>query len=114
MLSSVRLRKRGIPSGNVTAKVRRRSDDAIVASFNEIINSQTLGTTFVEYTFTLTTPHTITAGDSIMIEYGGPPAIDIELWNSDKFDGANTRRVRYAGSYSYSNTVDTVGTMSNI
>ena len=68
----VRLRKRGTPSGNVTAKVRRRSDDAIVATFNETINSTTLDTSFAEYTFTLTTPYTIAVGDRIMIEYAGP------------------------------------------
>ena len=73
----VRLRKRGAPSGNVTARVRRRSDDAIVATFNETINSATLSTSFAEYTFTMTTPYTIAVGDRIMIEYGGPFGVDI-------------------------------------
>ena len=84
------------PSGNVTAKVRRLSDDAIVATFNETINSTTLDTSFAEYTFTLSTPYTIAVGDRIMIEYGGPQAVEIEVWTSDQFDGANTRRVRYS------------------
>ena len=111
----VRLRKRinSSPSGNVTAKVRRRSDDAIMATFNESINSTTLDTSFGEYTFTLATPYVLQVGDRIMIEYGGPPAIDLELWNSDKFDGANTRRVRYTTSYSFSNSVDVTGSMSS-
>jgi hypothetical protein len=109
----VRLRKRTNPSGNVTARVRRRSDDAIVATFNEIINSTTLNTSFAEYTFTLTTPYTVAAGDRIMIEYSGPAAVDIELWITDQFDGANTRRVRYTTTYSFANTTDVTGSMSN-
>ena len=108
----VRLRRRNSPSGNITAKVRRRSDDAIVATFNETVNSTTLGTAFAEYTFTLTTPYTIAVGDKIMIEYGGPSGIEMEIWLSDKIDGANTRRVRYTTIYSTSNTVDVTGTMS--
>ena len=108
----VRLRKRGSPSGNVTAKVRRRSDDAIMATFNETINSTTLDTSFAEYTFTLSTPYTIQVGDRIMIEYGGPQAVEIEVWTSDQFDGANTRRVRYSGVYSFSNTADVTGSLS--
>ena len=96
----VRLRKRinSSPSGNITAKVRRRSDDAIMATFNETINSTTLDTSFAEYTFTMTTPYVLQVGDRIMIEYGGPQGIEIEVWNSNKFDGANTRRVRYTTS----------------
>ena len=108
----MRLRRRNSPSGNITAKVRRRSDDAIVATFNETVNSTTLGTAFAEYTFTLTTPYTIAVGDKIMIEYGGPSGIEMEIWLSDKIDGANTRRVRYTTIYSTSNTVDVTGTMS--
>src|SRR4029079_7614984 len=108
----VRLRKRNSPSGNITAKVRRRSDDAVVATFNETVNSATLGTSFAEYTFTLTTPYTIAVGDRIMIEYGGPSGVDMEIWISDKIDGANTRRVRYTNAYGTSNTADVTGTMS--
>ena len=109
----VRLRKRGTPSGNVTANVRRRSDDAIVATFNETINSTTLGTSFAEYTFTLTTPYTIAAGDRIMIEYAGPAGVDIEVWLTDQFNGANTRRVRYTTTYAFSDTADVTGSMSS-
>ena len=53
-------------------KYRRRSDDAVVATFNETINPVTLDTSFAEYTFTMTTPYTIAVGDRIMIEYSGP------------------------------------------
>jgi hypothetical protein len=109
----VRLRKRGTPSGNVTAKVRRFSDDAIVATFSETINSTTLDTSFAEYTFTLSTPYTIAVGDRIMIEYGGPQAVEVEVWTTDQFDGSNTRRVRYITSYSFSNIADLTGSMSS-
>ena len=32
--------------------------------------------------------------------------VELEVWNSNKFDGANTRRVRYTTTYSVSDTVD--------
>ena len=109
----VRLRKSGTPSGLISAKIRRQSDDAIVATFNETINSTTLGTAFAEYTFTLPNPYTIQSKDRIMVEYGGPAAVNIEIWNVDKFDGGNTRRIRYDGtSYIGSNTEEVTGTMS--
>jgi hypothetical protein len=108
----VRLSRRGTPSGNVTANVRRRSDDAIVATFNESINSTTLGTSFAEYTFTLTTPYTIAVGDRIMIEYAGPVAVDMEVSLTDQFNGANTRRVRFTTTYGTANDVDVTGSMS--
>ena len=94
----IRLRKSGIPSGPVTAKIRRNPGDSVVATFNETIDSTSVGTAFSEYTFTLPTPHTIQNGDRIMIEYYGPAAINIEIWNVDKFDGGNTRRIRYDGT----------------
>lgn len=48
-----------------------------------------------------------------MIEYTGPAAINIEIWNVDKIDGSNTRRVRYDGtSYIGGNTEDVTGTMA--
>ena len=67
----VRLRKSGTPSGNVTAKIRRKSGDSVVTTFIQTIDSTTLPTAFAEYTFTLTSPYTIQRGDRIMIEYGG-------------------------------------------
>ena len=111
----VRLRKAGNPSGLVTAKIRRKSDDSVVASFSQTIDSTSLGTAFAEYTFTLATAYTIQSGDRIMIEYGGPAAVNIEIWNLDQIDGANTRRVRYDGaSYIGGNTEDVTGTMSSV
>jgi hypothetical protein len=110
----VRLRKSGSPSGLVTAKVRRKSDDSVVATFNETIDSTTLGTAFAEYTFTMTAAYTIQNGDRIMIEYNGPAAINVEIWNVDKIDSSNTRRIRYSGtSYVGGNTEDVTGTMSS-
>ena len=48
-----------------------------------------------------------------MIEYGGPSGVEMEVWLSDKFDGANTRRVRFTNAYGTSNTADVTGTMSS-
>jgi len=109
----VRLRKRNTPSGNITARVRRRSDDAVVATFAQTINSATLSTSFAEVTFTMSTPYVLQVGDRVMVEYGGPSGIELEVWNSDKFDGANTRRVRYTTIYSVSNTAEVTGSMSS-
>ena len=111
-LWKVRLKKTGTPSGLVSAKIRRKSDDSVVATFIETINSTSLGTTFAEYTFTLASPYTIKSGDRIMIEYSGPASVNIEIWNADQIDGANTRRVRYDGtSYLGGNDQDICGSM---
>ncbi len=49
-----------------------------------------------------------------MIEYYGPAAINIEIWNVDKFDGGNTRRIRYDGTaYAGNSTEEVTGTMSS-
>ena len=65
-----------------------------------------------EYTFTLTIPIPFKV-DRIMIEYTGPPAVNMEIWNIDKIDGSNTRRVTYDGtSYIGGNTEDVTGNMS--
>jgi hypothetical protein len=72
-------------------------------------------TALTEYTFTLTNPYTIQKGDRIMIEYGGPPSVNIEIWNVDKFDAVNTRRIRYDGtSYIFGGTEDVAGTTSYV
>jgi fibronectin type 3 domain-containing protein len=110
----VRLRKTGSPSGNVTARIRRRSDDAVVATFEQVIASTTLPTTLTEFTFTLTNPYTIQTGDRILIEYNGPPSVRVESWNVDMIGGSNTRRISYKGSYATSNTEDIAGTMSSL
>jgi chitodextrinase len=111
----VRLRRSGTPSGMITAKIRKNDVvDTVVATFNETIDSTSLSTSYVEYTFTLTNPYTIQKGDRIMLEYGGPPSVNIDIWNVDKFDGSNTRRIRYSTTIGNagSNTEDVAGTMS--
>jgi hypothetical protein len=109
----VRLRKTGTPTGFVTAKIRKNPGDSIAATFNEQINSSSLGTAFAEYTFTLTNAYLIQRGDRIMIEYNGPSGVHIEIWNVDKFDDLNTRRIRYNGtSYISAVSQDVTGTMS--
>ena len=49
-----------------------------------------------------------------MVEYGGPASVIIDIWNIDKFDGSNTRRVRYSTTNpnAGSNAEDVAGTMS--
>jgi hypothetical protein len=109
----VRLRKTGIPVGFVTAKIRKNPGDSIAATFNEQINSSNLGTAFAEYTFTLTNPYVIQKGDRILVEYNGPAAVHMEIWNVEKFDSFNTRRIRYNGtSYISGGSEDVTGTMS--
>ena len=40
--------------------------------------------------------------------------INIEIWNVDKFDGGNTRRIRYDGTaYAGNSTEEVTGTMSS-
>jgi hypothetical protein len=109
----VRLRRSGSPSGNVTARVRRFSDDAVVASFSQTINATALTTSFTNYIFTLTTPYTIQNRDRILVEYNGPAYIHIELTGADAFDGPRTRRIRYDGTSYGSGSQDITGTMSS-
>jgi hypothetical protein len=110
----VRLMKGGSASGTVRAVVRRSSDDAVVATFNETFDSSSLTTSYADKTFTLTTPRTIQTGDRILVEYSGPARVEIEVHTTDKVDGSNTRRVRYdSTAYIGANTVDVVGTMSS-
>ena len=51
-----------------------------------------------------------------MIEYGGPSSVNIDIWNIDKFDGSNTRRIRFNTSNAYvgTNTEEVAGTMSSV
>ena len=48
-----------------------------------------------------------------MIEYAGPVGVDMEVWLTDQFNGANTRRVRYTTTYAFSDTTDVTGSMSS-
>jgi hypothetical protein len=113
---TIHLKKRFSPSGSVTAVVRRKSDDSVVATFSQTINASALPTTFAPFVFTLPTPYVIKANDRILVQYSGPDRIEVQAWNSDKFDGGLTRRVRYGPtgySGSLQNAKDTVGTMSS-
>jgi hypothetical protein len=108
------MRRVGSTSGPIRAVVRRRSDDIVMATFNETIDAATLSTSFAEQTFTLTITYVIQAGDRILIEYSGPAKVEIDVHTTDQIDGSNTRRVRYDGtSYIGGNMVDIVGTMSD-
>ena len=109
---TVYLRRAISPSGSVKAVIRS-SDDKIVASFNEIVDSSSLSTTFTPITFTLTNPYVIQPGDRILIEYSGPDRVDIQIWKTDQFDGSVTRRTRYdINGYTGGSSEDIVGTMS--
>ena len=111
----VRLKKLGSPSGLIIARVRKKTSDSVVATFNEAIDSTTLTTAFVEYTFTLTNSYTIQRDDRIMIEYSGPAPVSIEYSNPDKFDGSATGRVVYdTRGYINGLTDDVTGTMSSL
>jgi hypothetical protein len=109
----IRMRKKGNPSGAIVARIRRRTDDSIIVNFTQTFQATNLGTSFGDYTFTLPNPYTITSGDRILIEYSGQNGIDIETWNTDKFDGTNTRSVSYSNAYAFASTSDIVGTMSS-
>ena len=110
---TVRLRRSAGASGTVNAVVRN-SADAVVATFNESFDANSLATSYADRTFTLTSPYTIQAGDRILVQYSGPARVEIEAHLTDQVDGSNTRRIRYDGtSYIGGNTVDIVGTMSD-
>jgi hypothetical protein len=104
------LKKGGTPTGNITATVRRASDDAVVASFQEALLASSLTTSFALYTFTLASPYTLANGDKILIEYGGASGISIEVFTTDQFNGSVTRRVRFTSpNYATGNTNDITG-----
>jgi len=109
----VRMRKKGNPSGAILARIRRKTDDAIIVNFTQIIQAANLGASFGDYIFTLSNAYIITSGDRILIEYSGQNGIDIETWNTEKFDGTNTRSVSYTNGYAFASTSDMVGTMSS-
>jgi hypothetical protein len=113
---TVYLRRRLGPTGPVSAVIRRKSDDAVVARFSETIDAAGLPTSFSAIVFTLSSPYVIRANDRMLVEYSGPERVDVEASNGDRFDGSLTRRVKYgAGGYSgsFQNTKDTLGVMSS-
>jgi len=108
------MRRVGTSSGTVRAVVRRSSDDSAVATFSETIDAGTLPTSFEEQTFTLATAYTIQSGDKVLIEFSGTGRVELSVWTTDKADGGNTRRVRYAaGAYGTASAADVVGVMSS-
>jgi hypothetical protein len=110
----VYLRRAQAPSGQVHARIRRASDDAVVATFNETINSASLPTAFTAVEFNLSAAYVIQPGDKILIEYDGAPNIDVSRTNADVIDGNLTRRTRYgATGYVGGNGQDIAGTMSS-
>ena len=109
----VRMRKKGNPSGVIVARIRRKTDDAIIVNFTQTFEAARLGSAFADYTYTLSNPYTITVGDRILIKYSGQNGIDIETWNTDRFDGTNTRSVSFSNTYAFASTSDMVGSMSS-
>ena len=110
---TVRLRKTGTPTGNVTATVRDGTD-TVLATFTETPAGTSLGTSFADVTFTLATPQTLANNDRILIEYAGATSVEIEILNTDRFDGVLTRRTSFnvgTGVYSDSSTSDVCGSM---
>ncbi len=104
----------GSPSGDVTAVVRRASDDAVVATFNETLDAASLPTAFAPFDFTLTSAYVIQTGDRILVQYSGPARVDMSVSTANPFDGTNTRRARYTGTaYAFGNSDDIVGSMSS-
>ena len=81
--------------------------NAVVATFNEIINSTTLLASSKAYRFNLSTPRTISANDRLVILYGGAAAINISIYNTDQFDGADTL-TRWNGSIWVNGTTEEI------
>ena len=109
----VYLRKVTTPSGNVTATVRN-SADTVRATFQESIDSTTLSTTSSPVTFTLASPITLANGDRIQVEYSGNAGVRIEIYTTDQYDGALTRRTRFqSAAYTESSTTDIVATITD-
>jgi hypothetical protein len=116
---TVNLKRVSAPIGFITAVVRRKSDDSVVAeSITEPIPASTLLATYKPYTFTFDPPYNIQPNDRILIEYDGQTGVRMDAWQADKIDGSKTRAVRFkSGSLTYTggtvmNDRDVSGTMS--
>jgi hypothetical protein len=110
----VYLRRAQSPSGSVRARIRQASNDAVVATFNETVNSTSLPTAWTAIEFNLPAPYVIQTGDRLLIEYDGPPSVDISRTNIDAIDGSVTRRTYFNGtSYTGGSAQDIAGTMSS-
>lgn len=77
------------------------------------MQASSVGNSYADYVFTLSTTYSITSVDRILIEYNGPDGIYIDIWNVEKFDGANTRVVLFNNGYTFASTQDMVGFMSS-
>lgn len=111
---TVRLKKAGTPTGNVTATIRNAAD-TVVATFTETPLASSLTTSFADFVFTLTSPHTIADGERILIEYAGAGSVYMELFITDQFNTSLTRRTSYNGTtlvYIDSSGADICGSMS--
>ncbi len=111
---TVRLKKTGTPTGNITATVRN-SSDVVQATFTTSVVASTLTTSFADVIFTLASPQTLVLGDRIVIEYAGANGVIIELFTTDHFDGSATRRTSFnvgTGLYTESSSADVLGTMT--
>jgi hypothetical protein len=87
--------------------------DWVAATFIEAIDSSLLDIEFDYFTFTLTKEYVIKEGDRILVEYHGRPGVDIEIWDIDKFDSTNTRRIAYDGTAYTGGPGDVTGAMSS-
>jgi hypothetical protein len=116
---TVHLRRSSSASGTISAKVRKKSGDTIEATFTESLEAASLPTSFAPFVFTLNPPYAIKTNDRILIEYSGAASVYVQGWNSDKFDGSMTRRVKFSSiTQAYSggtaqDAKDTVGIMSS-
>ena len=98
-------------TGDITAVIRRVSDDAVVATFGGISSANELTGTLQEYSFRLPSPHTLGGDDRLLIEYDGPSAIRLGRVD-DAFDTNLVRRVIYQNDkYQFGGQTDIMGTM---
>ncbi len=95
-----RLRKVGAPTGTITVTVRD-SADTIKGSV-ALMDISALTTTFADYTATFASAITLASGDRVLIEYSGGNVSnrgEIEMSNSDVYDGTNTFKTGYISGY---------------
>ncbi len=91
---TVRLKKTGTPTGNVTATVRN-SADVVQATATTTLVASTLTTSFADVTFTFASPVTLANGDRLLLEYAGANGVIVEIFTTDQFDTSLTRRTSF-------------------
>ncbi len=111
---TVRLKKTGTPTGNLTATVRDAAD-TVVATFTETPAATSLTTSFTSVVFTLASPYTLANTDRILLEYGGTVnTVQIEVFSTDQFNAGITRRTSFnagTGLYTEATGTDICGTL---